>query len=215
MAEQSRFVANSIEELLVALADGFREAQAALNDTPLLDAAGRPIASYALPFLDFTIAVEMTTSETQRGLGRLALIVGKSVGESQSAVRSTVSGKLVATPPGEGLPVPRLDVTVGAMRDREVPITVRASNSAGELLPDQAIELNIDDDASARLSGPGFRRDPAVRLAAALLRTGADGIATTRLLVPNDPPGPGMVLVVTAGIGAFAAQAAIPLDPVS
>ena len=61
MPVQSRFVGNSIEELLVSLAEGVREAQIALNEGPLVGPSGRPLATYHLPYLDFTIQVDMQT----------------------------------------------------------------------------------------------------------------------------------------------------------
>lgn len=219
MADEGRFVGNSIEELLVALAEGVREAQAALNEQPLLDAAGRPLASYSLPYLDFTIAVEMTTQQTatgpRGGMGRLALLVRKDPGggTSASSVKSTVAGRLIATPAGEGLPVPRLAVTVAPPQDGRAAITVAAANSAGELLAGQPIELNIDDAASARLSTApqGYHRAPDTRLDGALLRTDALGIAQAQLVLGAGQQADGIVVVVVASIGAFSARGAIPL----
>lgn len=216
MPADSRFVGNSIEELLVALAEGVREAQIALNSVPLLDPSGRPLATYQLPYLDFTIAVEVQT-ETSAGGGRPIALFRPVASSSQtsSSVTSTVAGRLIAAPPGDGLPVPRLRLTAAGNIGGAATITIQVSNSAGEVLAGQKIELNIDDAASAQLTsargGPSWTRFPNTRLAEALLVTDDKGVAATRLLID---PGqrPTDVAVVFANIGPFNARGAVPLE---
>ena len=67
MPDDSRFVAESIEEMLVALADGVREAQEALSDAQPVDVFGRPMPTYHIPYLDFEIAVEIETQRQDNG----------------------------------------------------------------------------------------------------------------------------------------------------
>ena len=42
MTQSSKFVANSVEQILLGLARGLRDAQAVLDDLPPTDAFGRP-----------------------------------------------------------------------------------------------------------------------------------------------------------------------------
>jgi hypothetical protein len=215
MAGESRFVGNAIEEMLVALADGVREAQVALNAGPLLDPAGRPLATYQLPYLDFTIAVEMQT-KVDSGGRPIALLAPSTSSQSNSAVRSNVSGRLIAAPPGDGLPVPRLVLTVTTNNGGAAEIAVRVSNSAGEVLANQRVELNIDDAASVQLSGVRggeFRRLAGTRLTEAVLTSDPHGMATTRLLI-DAAQGKRDVAVVIANIGPFSARGAVPLGSV-
>jgi len=215
MSNESRFVGNSIEELLAALADGVRGAQLALNATPLLDASGRPLATYQLPFLDFSIAVEMTTAVSANGKAVATFVAPSANTQTASAVRSHIAGRLVATPPGDGLPVPKLQILASANVGGEARIDIKVANTAGELLARQPIELNIDDAASAQLSAarrPGsFVRSSATRLADALLTTGDDGTARTRLLVGSGQDGRDVIVVVVS-IGAFSARAAVSAE---
>lgn len=70
MSTQGNFVAGSIEDILVALAQGIRDAQDRLNALEPFDAYGRPRPQYYLPHLDFTLkinAVETTTTDTAGG----------------------------------------------------------------------------------------------------------------------------------------------------
>ncbi|GAA0743265.1 hypothetical protein CA233_09550 [Sphingomonas sp. ABOLD] len=215
MPADSRFVGNSIEELLVALAEGLREAQSALDSGQQVDASGRPVAGYHLPFLDFTINVNMST-QTDSGGRPIALMFQAAPPQSSTttAIQSNITGRLVAIPPGNGLPVPNIVVTTGVNIGGEAAITVKATNSAGELLVNQAIEINIDDAASAHLSaGRGrddFSRAAGTRLKDGLLSTGPDGIATTRLIIGKDQR-PGIVALV-ANIGPYTARGAVPLE---
>jgi hypothetical protein len=217
MATDPRFMGNSIEELLVAIAEGVREAQGALDLGPMVDGNGRPLASYHLPFLDFTIKVEMTTQTDSGGRPVALLFAPTTSASTTSAAQSSVSGRLVAVPPGEGLPVPRILVTTGGNIGGLAAITVKVSNSAGETLANQPIELNIDTAASSALSvargAPQFTRLAGTRLEAAVLTTGADGAATTRLRI-DAKQDPRQVVVVAATLGTASARGAIPLEVV-
>lgn len=216
MSLESRFVGNSIEELLVALADGVRSAQIALNALPLLDQTGRPLTTYHLPYLDFTLAVEMSTAVSSNGKSVPTFVASSSNVQSTNAVRSFVSGRLVATPPGEGLPMPRIEISSGANIGGEVSISIKVTNSAGELLAQQPVELNIDEQASAQLSAArrpsgGLIKSSATRLKDAMLTTGSDGTAATRLLIGTSQ-NPLDVLVVVASVGPVSARAAISAE---
>ncbi|TFI58105.1 hypothetical protein E2493_11935 [Sphingomonas parva] len=215
MATDTRFMGNSIEELLVAIAEGVREAQSALDTAPQFDGNGRPLSTYHLPFLDFTIRVEMTT-QTDSGGRPVALLIAAPKSSTTSGTQSQVSGRLIAVPPGEGLPVPRMSVSTGGNIGGVATISVKVTNSAGETLANQPIELNIDTAASTTLStarGASFSRLPGTRLEAAVLTTGSDGVATTRLLI--DPQQSArQVVVVNATLGVASARGAIPLEEV-
>ena len=214
MPVQSRFVGNSIEELLVSLAEGVREAQIALNEGPLVGPSGRPLATYHLPYLDFTIQVDMQTRADSGGRP-IALLFMAQAQSMSSSVRSTISGRLVAIPPGEGLPVPRITFNVGGNIGGEAALTLTASNSAGEWLANQPVELNIDYADSQALSAArgvsGLIRLSGTHLREALLTTDAEGRASTVLRIDDQQAGKG-VLMVVASIGPFSSRAAVSLE---
>ena len=67
MSTPGSFVAGTIEDILVSLAQGIRDAQERLNQLEPFDEYGRPKPQYYLPHLDFTLkinAVETKTTET-------------------------------------------------------------------------------------------------------------------------------------------------------
>jgi hypothetical protein len=151
---QTEQIAESLEGLLVSIAEGVREAQDALNGAPPLDAYGRPMPLYHMPYLDFEIQVEMETVTTESGGIRLRInpLGGKDSSKSTSEISSKISGRLVAIPPGEGVPVPVLNMLSERLSARQHKIIITATNSAGEILAGQAIELNINLPASQQLS---------------------------------------------------------------
>lgn len=217
MPEPSQFVGNSLEELLVSIAEGVREAQIALNQAPLLDPLGRPLAAYQLPYLDFVIRVAVETRTDTGGRPVAVLSMARAQSSTATDVHSTISGRLVATPPGEGLPVPRVRLVAGGNIGGVAALSLTVTNSAGERLANQTVELNIDDADSRALSAArGVRnsqRLPGTRLREALLTTDAEGRAATALLIDNGQD-TSSVVVVVASIGPFNSRAAIAMEVV-
>lgn len=211
----SRFVSESIEEMLVALAAGVREAQEALNEIAPVDAFGRPMPTYHIPYLDFEIAVEVETQQQEdgRAIFRLRKIPTGTATKRVSETRSTISGRLVSVPPGEGLPIPSIHITADAEGAREHRIEIVLSNSAGELLAGRRIELNIDRAASAQLSranGGAFDKPKAgTHLVDAVLVTDEEGTARTRMSIDSGENAKALI-VVTAQSGATSASLSLP-----
>jgi hypothetical protein len=215
------FVDNSIGQLLVALADGVREAERALAAGPQLDDSGRAVTRYALPYLDFTINVDVEVATPPvtggpRGLPVLRLFTRPASPASDNReIRSSVSGRLVAVPAGDGLPLPRIRLTPGPNIEGKAAIGIVVSNSAGELLAGQPVELNIDSKASETVSKargvPALPRRDGTRLAAGIVTTDGEGRATTALLIDAAEPARAL-FVVTASIGPYSAQATISAE---
>lgn len=221
MSDPVDFVDNSIGQLLVALADGVREAERALASGPQVDESGRAVTRYALPYLDFSINVdvEVVNAPAQaggvRGLPVLRMFTGRNdAGSDNREIRSSVSGRLVAVPAGDGLPAPRIRITPGPNIDGKARIELFVSNSAGEVLANQPVELNLDLKASETLSKargvPSLPRRDGTRLADGVVSTDNDGRAVTSLLIEKEPAK--ALLVVTASIGPFSAQATISAE---
>jgi hypothetical protein len=218
VADPVDFVDNSIGQLLVALADGVREAERALAAGPQIDEGGRAVTRYALPYLDFSIDVDVEVANPPaaggvRGLPVLRLFT-RTQGSENREIRSSVSGRLVAVPAGDGLPVPRIRLSPGPNIGGTARIELVVSNSAGELLAGQPVELNLDLKASETLSKargvPSLPRRDGTRLAAGIVTTDNQGRAATSLLIGDEPAR--ALLVVTASIGAFSAQASISAE---
>lgn len=212
----AQFVGDSIEEMLVSLAEGVREAQQALSAVPAVDAYGRPQPTYHLPYLDFDLAVKVVMQSSTGGgrpFARLLPMGPSSSSSGSTEVSGTIKGRLVAVPPQQGLPLPVLRLTLGARVNgspTRQALVLEAANTAGELLAGQAIELNIDPAASRRLS-PGITWPATLtttKLQQAVLRADDQGRAEAWVELGADLPS-GTLLVVVASIGPAKAQGVV------
>lgn len=204
MSNENRFVSESLEALLVSIADGVREAQDALNSVKPVDAFGRAMPTYHMPYLDFEVQVEMETVTTASGSRLLRINPLRGSTSSTREVTSTISGRLVAVPPGDGLPTPLLTLSSAWKKNREYEITVTAVNSAGEILAGQAVELNINLAASKQLSEIEGVTLPAklegTNVTEAILITDETGSASTLFTIGTRIPAKA-VLVLSAELG--------------
>lgn len=197
------FVSGSIAELLAAVAAGVRDAQEALSAAPPLDAAGRPAPTYHMPYVDFEFRVDFEA----RSAGSALVLFARPTSET-SSISSVVSGRLVAIPPGEGRPLPILELTAERQSARKHKLVVTAANTAGELLAGATVELNFDLAASQRLSQAAGVALPGLRAStfdAAVLTTGEDGRAETVLSIDAGLPAAALVMV-TAEFGTATAN---------
>lgn len=212
MANDGKLVADSIEEMLVSLAEGVREAQESLNALAPFDSFNRPSPSYFIPYLDFELEVEIATDTNNAGrpifkvmpLGAV-LRGADSSSSSKSVTSSRISGRIIAVPPGEGLPIPQLALAAEKPAGNKVALSMVASNSAGEVLSGQRIELNIDMDGSKALSAGPNPTMPKARLQEAVLITDEFGQASTHLIVDSDGA-QGRQLLVIATLGMASAR---------
>ncbi len=215
----AQFVGDSMEEMLVSLAEGVREAQQALSAVPAVDAYGRPQPTYHLPYLDFDLQVKvvMQSSPGGRPIARLmpftAKVAPSSSGSQSTEVSGNIKGRLVAVPPQQGLPLPILRLTLAQREAVDPPqqtLLLEAANTAGERLTQQAVELNIDPAASQRLN-PGMAWPAsltATRLQQAVVYTDEQGLAQAVLDLGKELPR-GALLMVVASIGPVRAQGVV------
>lgn len=200
MSDDGKFIADTLESVIVGMAESLREAQEELSDAAPLDAYGRPIPQYRIPHLDFEVGFKLVTDT--KGSGGMRLLFGPTTDKTRD-VTSTISGRFVAVPPGEGLPLPVLSLAIeGTGNRREVRII--ATTSAGELLAGAEIELNVDKSASVGFSNEAGvaspRLDGQVSFDSALVLTDETGIARTAITFGASLQR-AAVVVITADIG--------------
>ncbi|ATG50803.1 hypothetical protein CFK38_04130 [Brachybacterium vulturis] len=179
-----RFIADTLETVIVGMADSLTEAHEQLSTVPPLDSSGRPNPQYRLPHLDFEIGFRLVTETTQDGRRAFLYFRPVSSSSSSSEVTSKISGRFVAIPPGEGMPLPVLTLTAsGTGSTRQ--LQVQASTTAGELLAGATVQLNIDVAASQALSATAgvtdARLTDSTSLTAAVLTTDPQGRASTEV----------------------------------
>jgi hypothetical protein len=200
MSDDGKFIADTLESVIVGMAESLREAQEELSEAAPLDAYGRPVPQYRIPHLDFEIGFKLVT-DTKSG-GGMRVLFGPT-NDRMRDVTSTISGRFVAVPPGEGLPLPVLTLEItGTGNTRDVMVT--AATSAGELLSGAQVELNIDQAASTALSATAGvaapRLDGQVRFGRAVVDTRDTGTAETTLTFGASLQR-AAVVVVTAELG--------------
>lgn len=200
---EGRFIADTLETVIVGLADSLTEAQEQLSSAPALDSFGRPNPQYRLPYLDFEIGFRLVTQTTQDGRRAFLFFKPTSSSSSTSEVTSKISGRFVAIPPGEGLPLPVLSLTVtGTGTTRE--LMLQAANTSGEALSGASVQLNVDVAMSQALSTTAGVPDPRivgnVTLASAVLTTDPLGQASTEVTLGAQLR-TGAVVLITAELG--------------
>lgn len=179
---EGNFIADTLESVLVGMAESLREAQEELNSIAPLDGFGRPAPQYRIPHLDFEVGFQLK-SETRSSGGVRLFFAPVRNGESSKEVTSRITGRFVAVPPGEGMPVPQLAADITSAGNRRT-VTLTATTSAGEVLTGADIELNLDREASVGLSkaaGVSSPRLSAVSLDRAVVQTDASGMAVAEV----------------------------------
>ena len=203
-----RFIADTLQTVIVGLADSITEAQEQLSQAPPLDSFGRPNAQYRIPYLDFEIGFKLVTQTSQDGARSFLFFRPTGSSSSTDEVTSKISGRFVAIPPGEGLPLPVLTLTAsgtGATRR----LTVDAANNTGEVLAGATIQLNVDLATSQAMSVAAGVTDPRitgnVTLGSAVLSTDQTGQASTEVRF-GDQLRVGAVVLITAELGPSVAR---------
>lgn len=198
----------SIDDYLIAIADGLRLAQQRLNSLQVSGLPGQPATMYHLPKLDFELKMAFklsqarTTSQAEgiEVLGNKKLTIrplmpGAGSAEFVAEGASLIRGTFVAIPAHGGRPAPELRVGLsrpgGVRAGSVVPhveIRVLITNVAGELLGGVEVSFNIDRDQLESLNSvtPGIPvLSDKTYLENAIVLTSSSGIAACRLCIAD------------------------------
>ena len=160
MSSPSSKAAFALQDILLGIADGLKDAQHNLSNLEPYDEFGRPNTMYHLPYLDFNLQVTSEFQESSDGNNervsylRFQPALNTKNTSSKTEVFSTITGRFVATVPNEGLPQIIIDIEQGApaINDAgdayEVDLSVNISNAAGENLIGSLVEFNYDEITS-------------------------------------------------------------------
>ena len=166
MAADAQIVTASIDDYLLALADGIYQAQKQLSRVSVEGQPGQPSITYQLPRVDFEFRVTFALSESTVGGGdeaarkQIQIRPADAVGSRAATMASTIKGTFVAVPAGGGKPPSRLSTDVSRVtskRGREYTVRARVQLATGEPVPGTRVEFNIDRELSARIPN---RRTP-------------------------------------------------------
>lgn len=178
MSDAAKISAEAISALLTGLSSALTNAQLNMAEVPPTDAFGRSMPMYQIPELDFTFEIE-TVDASDATSSKYELRPAQQ--GLNSAISSTISGKIVAVPPNGGLPETRILVTQSSST-----LDVQLVNTAGELLTNTLVEMEFDADASAALHNTTLT--PARRLSLLenqQVTTDGDGMAKTKIKRSN------------------------------
>ena len=210
---------STLDDFLLSLADGVTQAQAELARAGAVGPPGAQF-SYHLPRVDFEFKLNLRVVEDATlsaryealrpaRLGNRHLMfrpalqgTGGAAGAGSSTldIAATLRGALVAVPANDGLPGLVLTVQVDMAEPRAPVVQVVARNTAGEALPNLAVEFNIDREETLALggqgsSGSGVLVAEGTGFELARVLTDAGGLALGRMTL-GDRQAPGWLAVV-------------------
>ncbi len=204
-------IETTLDDYLLALADGIQRAQQQL-DQVTVGRPGQPTVAYHLPRVEFelkmTFAMRGASGEGGGGSKPAAALLMRPAprggqedysGEATSVIR----GAFVAVPVTGVRSPATLRCALARRSPREVELTVSVADGRGEPLVDTPVQIDVDRERSAELSPPSDRLLASTTdVAVGLLRTGADGRATTTLTIDPGEPADALVVLVIEAAGA-------------
>lgn len=192
----------SIDDYLLALADGIHKAQRQLSQISIALQPGQPAITYQLPRVDFEFKVTFALARSEEpgaaaggGALRLRPASGEAGGRNSTTAEaaSVIKGCFVAVPALGGKPPAVIATRLERLAGRRLSITVQVASAAGEKLAGIPVELNVDRELSRRLNRAAhadFELKPETDLWNGRVETNAEGIAQTVLKVsPAEPAG--------------------------
>jgi len=208
-SQAAELSSGSVEEFLLALADGVNRAQRQLSQISVQLQPGQPAISYELPRLDFEFRVTFELSSTSDQFGSSSSFdngqilrlrpAGRRPGSDTSATQATslIKGSFVAMPAHGGKPPQVVNVELIRLSAHRLKFQVEISSAAGEKLSGIPVEFNIDHNLSRKLN-KGKELDPTTEMQIGVVYTNQSGAGTTALVADTEPNGKYVAVVVTA-----------------
>jgi hypothetical protein len=230
MADFNGMLRTTIDDYLLALAEGLVNAQSRL-DQAVIGGNGRDRFTYTIPRVDFELRLMMdvssetrTTSPNENALVTspyAPVVLLRPLSGSESTMRasaelaSTIRGSFVAVPINDSRAAVVLRASVGPKSGAVREVLVTVTKSTGEAQPGVAVEVNLDKDRSATLSTAAGITWSAPQAGTfveqGLLVTGADGTAKTTLFVDGAEP-KGAILLVALDVRGASDSVAVKVD---
>ena len=208
------FLTASIDDYLLALADGIYQAQRQLSQVAIDLQPGQPPVTYQLPKVDFEFKMSFELAkkvETQESSSaslsqsggvlrvRPADTQTTTSGGSRAEVASQIKGSFVAVPARGGKPVPVVRSTVERLTGRRYQLDVFASTTAGEVMSGVEVQFNIDREMSTQLNQANslnIELKEGSVLSSGVVATNADGHAVNVLTLADEEPAGAYVVVL-------------------
>jgi len=230
MSDQpEEMLTGTIDDYLLAMADGIVKAQNELNRISVQSAQGQAPVQYQLPKLDFELKMSFSleketesdqpasTSSSSRRLvspfnRKLPLLRAMPVNPDTTSEHftaegvSTIKGSFIALPLNGGKPPNILGLTLMEHSKQKALLQISLRNAVGEALAGQTVALGIDRDYSRTLNeergltGAKQTLKPSTDFVESEIRTGEDGTAIATLnIASQEAPEVSIVIEASAG----------------
>jgi len=177
--EHANLAIGSVEEFLLALADGIHLAQRKLSQRSIALQPGQPAITYQLPKVEFEFR---TTFEFDAGEATLRMRPASSGADARST--SMIKGSFVAVPAAGGKPPPLVKLALERVAADTLSISAIVTTADGQPIEGVPVEFNIDRTQSS----PGLQAG--TQIWDGVLTTSAEGVVATTLRVdPAEVPG--------------------------
>jgi hypothetical protein len=201
---------STLDDYLLALAQGIQEAQRQLDEVSVPGRPGQPATAYHLPRVDFELKMTFAMRGEQPAedqpppagrarAGKLMLRPAARAGSENYSgeATSTIRGSFVAVPVTGGRAATVLRCSLIRRSARDIGLVVFVADSLGVPQVDVPVQANVDRERSAEFATPpGQPLFAATDVTVGLIRTDARGFAETSLKIADDEPA-GAVVVVT------------------
>lgn len=197
---------HTLDDYLVGLANGIRQAQAQLNAIVVDGPLGQPAVSYQLPRVDFELKLSFALASTAsaggapaapRLLARSPQPGGQGGNGFTAEGTSTLRGSFVAVPLAAQRPPVLLTIGFKIIREIEVELIATVADALGVAQVGVEVEFNIDPDRSAALGGAdAVPLDEATQIRPAVVATDAQGRAVAVLHI-SEREAPGALIAVS------------------
>ncbi len=211
--ELDDLIETTLDDYLLALADGIQQAQRQLDQTSVTGRPGQPATAYYLPRVEFELKMTFAmrggrpegeqAADAKRG-GRAGTLMmrapAKGGEESYSGeTTSVIRGAFVAVPLVGGRTPTTLRCSLIRHSAREIGLVVAVADSLGAVQIDVPVQIDVDRERSAELGTP---LKVATDVDVGLLRTDLKGYAGTTLRISEDEPEGAVVVVIIEAAGA-------------
>lgn len=177
--EHANMAIGSVEEFLLALADGIHLAQRKLSQRSIALQPGQPAITYQLPKVEFEFR---TTFEFDASEATLRMRPASSGADARST--SMIKGSFVAVPAAGGKPPPLVKLALERVAADTLSISAIVTTADGQPIEGVPVEFNIDRTQSS----PGLQAG--TQIWDGVLTTHADGgVATTLRVDPAEVQG--------------------------
>lgn len=220
--DQSQVNSFYLQDILLGIVDGLKEAHDRLRNLPPYDAYGRPNTLYQIPYMDFNLQVttefEVVTTESSTAKTNLRFLAAPSTVNSSNKVEvfSSISGRFVAVLPNDGLPQISLAVEIAPNADEisapdptwiKFDLTVTVSNAAGEKLTGSTVEFNFAQELSLQMSNTTTLQTPIFDFGE--VRTNANGVAKNLVKIHRSQYNGGAFFILVVNVGTVSQQISI------